>query len=257
MKPTWSTRDGRVQLCHAEAFSVLPQLRARSATAIITDPPYSSGGLTRSDRSQTVAAKYGAKRFQNSAFSGDNRDGRSWGYWCTLWLSECARIIKPSGYVLMFTDWRQLPMASDALQSGGITRRGIVAWDKTEGARAPHTGYFRHQCEYVVWGTAGVSAPAKHGGPWLGCLRVPVTQADKFHMVGKPTALMEKLVRIVPPGATIVDPFMGSGTTAIAALRHGRRFIGIEKDVEHFATTVDRVEAELGNRRKIAPTRKG
>jgi hypothetical protein len=53
---------------------------------------------------------------------------------------------------MCFTDWRQLPMLTDVLQAGGFVWRGVMPWDKTESSRAPHTGYFRHQCEYVVWG---------------------------------------------------------------------------------------------------------
>lgn len=112
----------------------------------------------------------------------------------------------------MFTDWRQLPAAVDAVQFGDITWRGIIAWDKGGGARAPHKGYFRHQCEYVIWGTAGQCEKAEHAGPFLGCYRFPVLQKDKFHLTGKPTALLEELVQIVPENSLILDPFGGSGT---------------------------------------------
>ena len=204
------------------------------ADAIITDPPYSTGGLTRSDRAPNPHSKYTQTGSDRSRleFSGDNRDGRSWAYWCNLWLSECLRIVKPSGYVLMFTDWRQLPTASDAIQAAGWVWRGIISWDKTEGARAPHTGYFRHQCEYLVWGTRGVSK--KNSGPWPGAFRFPVLQRDKHHLTGKPTELLRRLVRVAPPGGLVLDPFMGSGTTGVACALEGRRFIGAEIDPGYF-----------------------
>lgn len=47
----------------------------------------------------------------------------------------------------------QLPSTTDAVQIGELIWRGIIAWDKGRCARAPHKGYFRHQCEYVVWAT--------------------------------------------------------------------------------------------------------
>jgi site-specific DNA-methyltransferase (adenine-specific) len=147
-----------------------------------------------------------------------------------MWISECHRILKPGGYFLMFSDWRQLPMASDALQFGNIIWRGTVAWDKTEGSRAPHKGYFRHQCEYVLWGTKGNCPKAVHGGPWPGCFRISVKQKDKFHLTGKPTELMENLIQIVPEESIILDPFAGSGTTLVAAQKLNRHFIGIEKE---------------------------
>jgi site-specific DNA-methyltransferase (adenine-specific) len=136
-----------ITLYLGDCIRVLETLADASADAFITDPPYSSGGLFRSDRAATPAAKYvqHGVRVLRPSFSGDNRDGRSWATWCTIWLSECRRIVKPAGYALMFSDWRQLPLASDAFQWGGFVWRGLIAWDKTEAARAPHTGYFRHQ----------------------------------------------------------------------------------------------------------------
>lgn len=64
----------------------------------------------------------GTKR-QYPSFPGDVKDQRSWGYWCTLWISECLRTLKNGGYFLMFSDWRQLPTATDALQAGGVIFR--------------------------------------------------------------------------------------------------------------------------------------
>lgn len=221
-------QDDAVTLYHGDALALLADLPPGLVDAVITDPPYSSGGMTRGDRMQSVADKYvqsGSRRFIESGFTGDNRDQRGWAYWCSLWLSQCLRVTRPSGYALMFTDWRQLPVATDLLQAGGWVYRGIVPWDKGEASRAPHTGYFRHQCEYLVWGTSGVSVAAKHGGPWPGYYRHNVLQVDKWHVTGKPTALMAQLVQVVPPGETVLDPFAGSGTTGVAAKQMGRKAI--------------------------------
>lgn len=147
----------------------------------------------------------------------------------------------------MFSDWRQLPLASDALQFGDFTWRGTIAWDKTEGSRAPHKGYFRHQCEYVVWGTKRSCKKATHAGPFPGCYRFPVKQNDKFHLTGKPTPLMEKLVAIVSEGAIILDPFAGSGTLAVAAVKTGRNFIAIEKTSEYVEIARERVKNASNN----------
>jgi site-specific DNA-methyltransferase (adenine-specific) len=230
-------------LYQGNALEFLKTLPDASVDAIITDPPYSSGGFTRSDRSLPTKDKYihSDTKIQRPSFSGDSRDGRSWAYWCSLWLQECLRITKPSGYCLMFTDWRQLPLASDALQAGGWVWRGIIAWDKTEGARAAHTGLWRHQCEYIVTATNGVSKPATHGGPWPGAYRFPVKQSDKYHQTGKPTDLMRELVKCVPPGGTVLDPFMGSGTTGVAAIEAGQHFIGCEMDAGIFKTAEQRI----------------
>lgn len=217
-------------LLQGDCLQILPTLDADSVDAIIADPPYSSGGFTRGDRTnQPTNAKYTQHGTQTirPEFAGDNRDQRSWITWTAIWLTMALRVAKPGAYLLMFTDWRQLPAATDAFQAGGWVWRGIVVWDKTEAARPPNTAYFRHQAEYILWGTKGSTNPAATG-PWDGVIRLPVTQADKHHVTGKPTDLLRRLVQVCPPGGTILDPFMGSGTTGVAARMEGRRFIGIE-----------------------------
>jgi site-specific DNA-methyltransferase (adenine-specific) len=234
------------KIIKGDSLEILRQLPSNFVDAVITDPPYSSGGMTLSQKIQDPVKKYeqtGNKIVHRATFFGDNKDSRSWLHWCILWISECHRILKPGGYFLMFSDWRQLPTATDALQMGELAWRGIVAWDKTEGSRAPHKGYFRHQCEYIVWGTKGSCPKAVHGGPWPGCFRFSVKQSDKFHLTGKPTPLMEKLVSIVPEGSIILDPFAGSGTTLVAAKNTNRQFIGIEKRKEYAAVAVSRLGA--------------
>jgi site-specific DNA-methyltransferase (adenine-specific) len=224
------------RIIHGDCLEVLRTLPDASVDAVITDPPYSSGGLFRGDRMVSTETKYIQSGCEGRfpSFSGDNRDQRSWAYWCQLWLSQCLRVCKPSGYLLLFSDWRQLPTASDSIQAAGWVWRGLVPWDKTEGARAPHTGYFRHQCEYVVWGTKGVCRKATHGGPWPGCFRFSVKYSDKWHQAGKPTLLLRELVRCVSPGGTILDPFMGSGTTGVASLQAGYGFVGVEADLSAY-----------------------
>lgn len=246
------TDEEPVKVVHGDSLDVLRALPDGCVDAVVTDPPYSSGGFTRGDRQLTVAEKYqqsGTER-QYATFGGDNRDARSWGYWCTPWLSEARRVTKPGGYCLLFTDWRQLPMATDVMQAGEWQWRGIVSWDKGLGARAPHKGYFRHQCEYVVWGTNGpLAAPPTddpRDGPWPGSFTVPVRQDDKYHLTGKPTQLMRELVKVVPPAGIVLDPFAGSGTTGIAAAKEGRRCLLIEKTRDYAEVARRRVAEAMG-----------
>ena len=71
--------------------------------------------------------------------------------------------------------------------------------------------------------------------------------ATRCHPCQKPVPLMAWAMERakVPAGATVLDPYMGSGSTGIAAIRTGRKFIGIERDPKHFATAVQRIRAEL------------
>ncbi|NCC96628.1 MAG: site-specific DNA-methyltransferase [Synergistales bacterium] len=225
------SKDNNSNFICGNSLDLLREIPSNSVDAVITDPPYCSGGNSAASRQIDPAKKYvqGGTKVMRPSFGGDLRDQRSWGYWCSLWIGECLRTMKDGGYFLMFTDWRQLPQATDALQAGGVVWRGIVAWDKTRSARPPHTGYFRHQCEYIVWGSKG-ALPKNDRGPFDGCFSFPVLQKDKHHMTGKPTALMRELVKVAPPDGVILDPFAGSGTTCVAAALEGRRFIGIEME---------------------------
>lgn len=236
-----------------ESLASLVSMPSEHFDALITDPPYSSGGTMRSDRTGDPARKYlqsgQAKTYPT--FSGDNRDGRSFEMWATLWLCECHRVLKTGGYALVFTDWRMLPTVTDAFQAGGFNWRGLIAWDKTEGSRAPHKGYFRHQCEYIVWGTKGPLAVPNpkdktHPGPFPGCVRVGVKQAEKQHMTGKPVELIERLCAAVAaanPHSVVLDPFCGSGTTGVGALKNGLGFTGIEMSRHYAQVSRARLEA--------------
>ncbi len=148
-------------------------------------------------------------------------------------MAECSRVLKDGAPVLLFTDWRQLPLTTDALQCAGFTWRGIAVWDKTEGMRS-QLGRFRNQAEYVVWGSKG-NMPVERRAPVLpGVVRESVRKADKHHLTGKPTDLMWQLVQICEEGGRILDPFAGSGTTLVAAEREGYGWTGIEMTGHYF-----------------------
>jgi site-specific DNA-methyltransferase (adenine-specific) len=251
---------GQWALERGEAYALLRQLPDACVDAVITDPPYSSGGQFRSDRMQGTADKYtrNGTKIERAPFHGDNRDQRAFLGWCTLWLSECLRIAKPGAPLVMFADWRQVPIATDAVQAGGWIWRGLAAWDKTEGAR-PTMGNFRAQCEYMI--AAGSGARDEERDLEVGCLpgvfRHPVLQADKFHPTGKPTALLLDLVKVCRPGGLVLDPFAGSGTTLVAALRTGRRAIGFELSAEYSSLATERLNAEASERDFRKPTQGG
>lgn len=232
---------------HGNSLELLRQIPARSVDALITDPPYSSGSLHISGRQQMASNKYqnGDTVERWADFEGDNRDQRSWTKWQVMWLSLAHEACKPGAYAMLFTDWRQLPSTTDALQMAGFTWRGVIPWDKTEGSRAPHRGYFRHQCEYVVWGSRGPLPNAQHGGPWPGCYRMANKRSERHHMTSKPLELMRRLVEVVPPGGLVLDPFCGGGSTAVACAELGRPFIGFEKTAHYAETSRARYEEAL------------
>ena len=227
-------QDESVTLFGGDSLAVLHDLPSGSVDAVICDPPYSSGGMVRGDRAQAgTHRKYSGTitdAGQLATFTGDSRDQRAYAYWCALWMSEALRATRPGGVILTFTDWRQLPATTDAVQSGGWVWRGIVPWVKR--SYRPQSGRLAAQCEYLVWGSAG-SMPVDHTAPTHAGFFMANTPREKEHVTQKPLDVMRELVKVTPEDGVILDPFMGSGTTGVAAMLEERKFIGVEM-VEHY-----------------------
>lgn len=225
----------RDQVVSGNSIRALLMLPDDCVDAVITDPPYSSGGQFRGDRMGETSDKYQTSGTEKkyAEFSGDTRDQRAYHYWSTLWLSECWRVAKPGAIICVFSDWRQLPTTTDMIQSGGWVWRGVAVWDKTEAAR-PQKGRFRNQCEYIIWGSKGQLWSDGEGACLPGVFRLPVNSRDKLHMTAKPMPIMRSVLQICPPGGIVLDPFFGSGSTGKAALEVGMHFIGMELVPEYF-----------------------
>lgn len=236
-----------------DCFDFLAQCNTGVYDAVITDPPYASGGLRAPSRRVAPSKKYimGNSKRVYPEFANDGRDQRSHMLWSAEWMRRALRATRPGGWLMVFTDWRQLPLVSDAVQVAGWTWRGIVVWDKTEGCR-PSLGAFRNQQEYVVVATNGELGPEQsrevRDCP-AGVYREHLRSAEKMHMTGKPMGLMRHLMRVLPPGSRILDPFAGSGTTAVAAMRSGHSCTGVEMSAEYARIARDR----LGEEKKWIP----
>ena len=127
-----------------DALAVLATLATDSVDALITDPPYNSGGTSNTARrSQTARGKYVSSNAAHDLedFGGDNRDQRSYITWLSLVLSQSLRVARPGAHALVFTDWRQLPATSDALQVAGWTWQGTLVWHKP--VSRPRKGGFK------------------------------------------------------------------------------------------------------------------
>jgi len=233
--------DDRATLYGGEALAALREMPTASVDAVITDPPYSSGGMIRGDRMQDVHTKYvstGSSSHANlEAFSGDSRDSFGYWFWCSVWLGECQRILKPGGITALFTDWRQLAATIGGIQSGGAVFRGVVPWHKP--SARPVQGRWANSCEYVVWGTNGPRDLAILGPKAFPGFFQSHAPRERDHLTQKPLDVMRGLLAIVPEGGVVLDPFMGSGTTGVAAVMDRRRFVGVEM-VEHYQRIAER-----------------
>ncbi|MEV3898257.1 DNA-methyltransferase [Streptomyces anulatus] len=230
-------------LHQGDALSILAGLSDGCVDSVITDPPYNSGGRTAKERtSRSAKAKYAsvdAKR-ELPDFEGENMDQRSYGLWLTQNMTEAHRLTRTGGTALLFTDWRQLPITTDAIQAAGWLWRGVLAWHKPQ-AR-PQKGRFTQNCEFIVWASKGPIDAARNPVylPGLYSASQP-SGAKRRHITQKPVEVMRELVKISPEGGTVLDFCAGSGSTGVAALLEGRDFIGVEKTEHYAAIAADRL----------------
>jgi len=253
--------SGGITLYQGEACAILDELEPGSVSVLLTDPPYCSGGMFRADRSRPVEEKYtqpsgrGPRRelidTSYGGFAGDTRDQRSFGLWVAAWSHAALRATRPGGRAFVFSDWRQLPAATDAIQLGGWSWRGLVVWDKGQERGLPARGFFRSNVEYVAFATNGpmldrdgvedfpgslVTAPIRSGG------------RSRVHPTEKPVELLTHLLGVVPrpwEDLVVLDPFAGSGSTLVAAKNLGLRAIGIEIDPRYCEVARNRLGQEV------------
>lgn len=113
-------------------------------------------------------------------------------------------------------------------------------WDKRGNGRGPDDSFADAE---FIW-TKRKQKTRVFNYLWKGICKDGENGIRRLHPTQKPIALMEWCIGFTPSGATIVDPYMGAGTTGVAALRQGRPFFGIELERDHFDASCQRIEAE-------------
>jgi site-specific DNA-methyltransferase (adenine-specific) len=247
--------DDAVTIYHGEALDVLRHLPLASIDVLLTDPPYSSGGMFRGDRASDPIEKYrgnidGDLVRHLSSFAGDTRDQRAWTAWVSAWVWLAASRLKRGRHAFMFSDWRQVGSAIDAVQLGGLVYRGLLTWDKTAGAGGrPMRGRFRQHSEFIVWATSGPLDEQTDEFPGSVITVASEPHNTRQHPTQKPVQLLQHLIRVVPLASgerlAILDPFMGAGSTLVAAKYAGHRAIGIELDERFCEIAAKRLGQEV------------
>jgi hypothetical protein len=102
----------------------------------------------------------------------------------------------------------------------------------------------KQAAEFITW---GVKCTLDHARDLYlpGYFIASQPRKDRVHITQKPVEVMQQLVRICPEDGTVLDPFTGSGTTGVAALREGRHFVGVELSDHYAAVAERRLQAEL------------
>ena len=230
--------DG-ITIYHGDALDVMRELANASVDAVVMDPPYCAGSVSEAGR---VAAAGQGLRSDNLKrfgwFVGDNM-GTAGLVWLLRSVAfEATRIVKATGSMLVFCDWRMQASLQPAIESAGVRYQGLIVWDKQ------HLGMgngFRCQHELILHFTFG--SPEYHDKGTPNVLRSRrVSSGEREHQTQKPIDLLSRLIRVVTPsGGTVLDPFAGSGSTLHAAKNLGCGAIGIEREQSHCATAAERL----------------
>ena len=227
---------------NCDCLDYLATLEPGTFDAVLTDPPYSSGGMYRGDRTKSTATKYqstGAADIKPEFF-GDTRDQRSLERWCALWMREAWRVTKDGGFIFCFIDWSNLACVIDAMQVAGWVYRGVFPWIKPN--TRPQKGTFQYNTEFVVYGSRGqIEQREQYAKGYFE--KMPLPTKKRIHATEKPVELLEYLLQFVPEGGRVFDPFAGSGATGEACRNMGLEFEGCEISEEYARLANERLAA--------------
>lgn len=224
---------GSATIYHGDCLEIMRELEV--VDHVISDPPYEDelhkamGRIRRAD---------GREMVDNLGFEGVQDIRRETA-------AHCARL--SSGWVILFTLAEGVRAWRDELQANKAKYDTCLFWIKPDATpRMNGQGAARGaECAVTAW--CGPGYRSWNAGGKRGVYTHLTNQPDRSsgHPTEKPLPLMLELISdFTKPGQTILDPFMGSGTTGVAALRLGRKFIGIEKERKYYDAARVRISSE-------------
>lgn len=222
---------GRATLYLGDCREIIPALGA--VDHVISDPPYEAvmqnkwGVLSRNAPSSHV-------RHEEIGFDAIDH-----------MREDVAKLVAEAcqGWAVLFCMAEGVRAWRDALEAAGVRYKRAMVWIKPDAmpqfnGQGPSTG---HEMMVSAWCGAGHSS--WNGGGRPGVFTYNKNTPDSVHPTQKPLPLMKQLVHLFSnSGQTVLDPFMGSGTTGIACVQQSRQFVGIEQDEKHFAAACRRLE---------------
>ena len=226
-----------VRLFNADCLTVIPTLGPVSH--VICDPPYEKH-------------MHEAKRGRTRALRTDGHAGPAALDFASVdGLREAATGLLTDlcgGWFIAFCTPEGVAPWRDAIEAADVRYKRACIWVKPDSApqfngQGPAMGA---ECFVTAW--CGKGFASWNGGGGRNVFTHLTNQADRHgeHPTEKPVSLMMEIVeKFTNPGDLVLDPFMGSGTTGVAAVRLGRRFIGIEKDPRYFAIAGERISDAL------------
>jgi len=155
------------------------------------------------------------------------------------WLPDVYRVLKPDTHCYIMINARNLKELWQECENVGFQFQQLIVWDK--GNQTPNK-YYLNSYELILMLRKGKAKNINNMGT-KNILRVPNIIKVKKHPTEKPTELMEILIaNSSNPGDTVMDSFMGVGSTGVACQKLGRKFIGIEIDEKYFNIAKERLK---------------
>jgi site-specific DNA-methyltransferase (adenine-specific) len=210
---------------HGDCLDIMPTLADKSVDMILTDPPY---GMKYQSARRTATPQF--DKIEND----DTVD------WLPVLLKECWRVLKDDSHVYMFCNDYAISDFRRAFELAGFKAKRTLVWVKNNHTSGDLHGDYGNKTEFIVYAQKG--RRLLRGGRDTNVLsfnRVSHLQ----HPTQKPVDLCEYLIgKSSNEGDTVLDPFAGSGTTGVACLNTGRKFILIEKDASYCEIIKNRIE---------------
>lgn len=240
------------KLYHAESIACLNDLPEESADMIFADPPYnlSNNGTTC----------HAGKRVSVNKDTWDASNGIDADFQFHMdWIAACRRVLKSSGTIWISGTYHSIYSCGFALQKQGWHILNDITWYKPNAAPNLACRMFTASHETLLWARKTKSAShyfdyaamkaskseddifKKYNRQMRSVWSLPTPgKSEKIfgkHPTQKPLALLERIVvASCPRDGTVLDPFCGSGTTGVAAVKYGRKFIGIDNNKEYLET---------------------
>lgn len=244
--PNW-----RKCILRADSRDVIKQIPDNSIDFILTDPPYNLG-----QHSTGNIPLPGRSAMNNDVAEWDKIDFNP-----EEWADEFIRILKPSGNLFIFTSYNQLGRWYNCLDHRFDTSNFMI-WHKTNPAPKIFKAGFLNSCEmiFTCWNKKHtwnfISQAEMHNFIQSPICMSPERLKNPKHPAQKPVSILKKMIEIASNKDDIIfDPFMGVGSTGVAALELDRRFIGVELDETFFAAAKKRIESTLtiSNKKTVMP----
>jgi site-specific DNA-methyltransferase (adenine-specific) len=252
-KPAFHDPKHHLKIYQGDCLRILAAIPADCVDLIFADPPYflSNDGIT-CQAGKMVSVNKG-KWDKSQGADLDHEFNRTW-------LAACQRVLKPNGSIWVSGTSHVIHSVGFAMQQLGFRLLNDISWIKPNPPPNLSCRYFTHATETLIW--AAKNKKSKHtfnyklmreinGGKQMKSawtLGAPSRNEKRFgkHPTQKPVALLERIVQAASnAGDVVLDPFMGGGTTAVAAVRLRRATVGIEFDAEYAWLGARRMMGEL------------